>query len=452
MVLASLLLIAFAWWPAAVVEPPSPPAPPAANEPAPAPSVASAQAAASDATFAPVRESPQRRSVQLLEAGLGAPLALRRLRVDGDLATTTMDGRLELPLADVAIGPDVDRDGAWCDPFVVLRDAANTFDVPCYGWLQIGDAVVAPHVDVDVRIVDVASVPPGEIQAWLAADAVDAATMPASFAAATVRGRPGERFRLRSGRTYFVGAFGKAPAVLQPGHHSLVGTWYEVDGRRQFVAGVNRRGGVRISSGLPVFPAVVTDVPLRIDGLGAIAVHFDALAADTDARVQWFRRTKPDEGVAGEAWRSVDSFTGRLVKGGPPLVRRDLAHGSYRVTASLATADGIDVMAWQCEVGDVAIELLQSRYPGRHELEVRGREPGRRRALVGLSGLRLPGASEGDADLVLLGDVDVAGDFVVRGLPCTSGALMLLERDAPSGSDGPFHRDFDLVRSRSVGL
>lgn len=452
MVLASLLLIAFAWWPAAVVEPPSLPAPPAANEPAPAPSVAAAQVAASDATFAPARESPPRRSVQLLEAGLGAPLALRRVRVDGDLATTTMDGRLELPLADVAIGPDVDRDGAWCDPFVVPRDAANTFDVPCYGWLQIGDAVVAPHVDVEVRIVDVASVPPGEIQAWLAAEVADAAPMPASFAAATVRGRPGERFRLRSGRTYFVGAFGKAPAVLQPGHHSLVGTWYEVDGRRQFVAGSNRRGGVRISSGLPVFPAVVTDVPLRIDGLGAIAVHFDALAADTDARVQWFRRTKPDEGGASDAWRSVDSFTGRLVKGGPPLVRRDLAHGSYRVTASLATNDGIDVMAWQCEVGDVAVDLLQSRYPGRHELEVRGRAPGRRRALVGLSGLRLPGASEGDADLVLLGDVDVPGDFVVRGLPCTRGALMLLERDAPSGSDWPFHRDFDLVRSRSVGL
>lgn len=448
--LASLLLIAFAWWPAAVVEPA--PAPPAANEPAPAPSVASAQAAASDATFAPVRESPQHRSVQLLEAGLGAPLALRRLRVDGVVATTTMDGRLELPLADVAIGPDVDRDGAWCDPFVVPRDAANTFEVPCYGWLQIGDAAVAPHVDVDVRIVDVASVPQGEIQAWLAADAADAATMPASFAATTVRGRPGERFRLRSGRTFFVGAFGKAPAVLQPGHHSLVGTWYEVDGRRQFIAGVNRRGGVRISSGLPVFPAVATDVPLRIDGLGAIAVHFDALRADTDARVQWFRRAKPDEGGAGEAWRSVESFTGRLVQGGPPLVRRDLAHGSYRVTASLATNDGIDVMAWQCEVGDVAIELVQSRYPGRHELEVRGREPGRRRALVGLSGLRLPGASEGDADLVLLGDVDVPGDFFVRGLPCTRGALMLLERDASGGSDGPFHRDFDLVRSRFVGL
>lgn len=450
MALASLLLIAFAWWPAAVVAPP--PAPPAATEPAPAPSVASAAAAASEAAFAPVRESPQRRSVQLLEGGIGAPLALRRLRVDGELATTTIDGRLELPLADVAIGPDVDRDGAWCDPFVVAHSAANTVDVPCYGWLQVGDAVVAPHVDVDVRIVDVAAVPQGEIQAWLAADAGDAATMPASFAAATVRGRPGERFRLRSGRTYFVGAFGKAPAVLQPGHHSLVGTWYEVDGRRHFIAGVNRRGGVRISSGLPVFPAVVTDVPLRIDGLGAIAVHFDALAADTDARVQWFRRTKPDEGGAGEAWRSVESFTGRLVKGGPPLVRRDLAHGSYRVTASLAANDGIDVMAWQCEVGDVAIELLQSRYPGRHELEVRGREPGRRRALVGLSGLRLPGASEGDADLVLLGDVDVSGDFVIRGLPCTRGELMLLERDAPSGSDGPFHRDFDLGRSRLVTL
>lgn len=448
--LACLLLIAFAWWPAAVVVPP--PATPAATEPPPAPSVASASGVASEAAFAPVRESPQRRSVQFCEAGLGAPLALRRLRVDGQLATTSMDGRLELPLADVTIGPDVDRDGAWFDPFVVARDAANGLDVPCYGWLQVGSAVVAPHVDVEVRLVDVESVPPGEIRAWLAAEPADAAAMPACFAGAAARGRPGERFRLRSGRTYFVGAFGKSPAVLQPGHHASVGTWYEVDGRRSYVPGSNRRGGVRISSGIAVFPAVVTDVPLRIEGLGAIAVHFDALAADSDARVQWFRRAKPDEGGASDAWRSVDSFVGRLVKGGQPLVRRDLAHGTYRVTASLATADGIDVMAWQCEVGDVAIELLQSRYLGRHELELRGREPGRRRALVGLSGLRLPGASEGEADLVLLGDVEVAGDFVIRGLPSTRGELMLLERDAPGGSDGPFHRDFDLVRSRFVSL
>lgn len=449
--LAILLLIAFAWSPGAVVEPPSAPTAAIAEPRSPSP-LASALQTASEATFAPARESLQRRSVPLREAGLGAPLALRRLRVDGELATTTMDGRLELPLADVVIGPDVDRDGVWFDPFVVPRDAANAIDVPCYGWLQIGSATMAPHVDVDVRIVDVESVPPGDIQSWLAAEPAEAAAMPACFAAAEVRGRPGERFRLRSGRTYFVGAFGKAPAVLQPGHHSLVGTWYEVEGQRHFIAGSNRRGGVRISSGLPVFPAVVTDVPLRIDGLGAIAVHFDALAADRDARVQWFRRAKPDEGGASDAWRSVDSFTGRLAKGGPPLVRRDLAHGSYRVTASFATADGIDVMAWQCEVGDVAVDLLQSRYPGRHELEVRGREPGRRRALVGLSGLRLPEASEGDADLVLLGDVEVAGDFVIRGLPCTRGELMLLERDAPVGSDGPFHRDFDLVRSRLVTL
>jgi hypothetical protein len=451
--LASLLLIAFARWPASAVVPP-PPALSAATEPAPSPSVASAPAAgaASEAAFAPVRESPQRRSVQLLEGGIGAPLALRRLRVDGELATTTIDGRLELPLADVAIGPDVDRDGAWFDPFVAPRDAANELDVPCYGWLQVGSAAVAPRVDVEVHIVDVESVPPGEIQAWLAADAGDAATMPASFAAAAVRGRPGERFRLRSGRTWFVGAFGKAPAVLQPGHHSLVGTWYEVDGRRQFIAGSNRRGGVRISSGLAVFPAVVTDVPLRIDGLGTIAVHFDALAADAAARVQWFRRAKPDEGGASDAWRIVETFTGTVARAGEPLVRRDLPHGAYRVTASLATATGIDVVAWQCDVGETPVDLLQSRYLGRHELEVRGREPGRRRALVALSALQLPGVSAAEADLVLLGDVDVEGDFVIRGLPCTSGELMLLERDATGGSEGPFHRDFDLRRSSFVSL
>jgi len=410
-----------------------------------------APAAASEATFAPVRESPQRRSVQFREADLGAPLALRRLRVDGELATTTMDGRLELPLADVTIGPDVDRDGAWFDPFVVPLDAANTLDVPCYGWLQVGSAAVAPHVDVEVRLVDVSSVPPGEIQAWLAADTGDAAPMPPVFAATTVQGRPGERFRLRSGRTYFVGAFGEAPAVLQPGHHSLVGTWYEVEGRRHFVPGRNERGGVRISSGLPVFPAVVGDVALRIEGLGSIAVQFDALAADTEARVHWFRRAKPDEGGAGDAWRSVDSFLGRVVAGGPPLLRRDLAQGSYLVTASLATTDGIDVMVWQCEVGDVTVELLQSRYAGGHELEVRGREAGRRRALVGLSGLRLPGTS-GPDDLLLFGHLDRDGDFVVRGLPCTRGELMLCELDAPHRGTECFHRDFDLVRSRFVML
>jgi hypothetical protein len=447
--LASLLLIAFAWWPASAVVPP-PPALSAANEPAPSPSVASAPGAASEAAFAPPRESPQRRSVQFCEAGLGAPLALRRLRVDGELATTTMEGRLELPLAEVTIGPDVDRDGAWFDPFVAPRDAANELDVPCYGWLQVGSAAVAPNVDVEVRIVDVESVPPGEIQAWLAAEPADAAAMPACFAAAAVRGRPGERFRLRSGRTWFVGAFGKAPAVLQPGHHSLVGTWYEVDGRRNFIAGSNRRGGVRISAGIAVFPAVVTDVPLRIDGLGTIAVHFDALAADAAARVQWFRRAKPDEGGASDAWRRVETFTGTVARAGEPLVRRDLPHGAYRVTASLAT--GIDVVAWQCDVGETPVDLLQSRYLGRHELEVRGREPGRRRALVALSWLQLPGASAAEADLVVLVDVDVEGDFVIRGLPCTRGELMLLERDAPGGSEGPFHRDFDLQRSSFVSL
>lgn len=415
-------------------------------------SVASAAGAASEATFAPVREMPQRRSVQLREAGLAVPLALRRLRVDGELVTTTMDGRVELPHADVTLAPDVDRDGAWFDPFVVPRDAANVLDVPCYGWLQVGSAAVAPQVDVDVRVVDVESVPPGEIQAWLAAEPAEAATMPACFASAAVRGRPGDRFRLRSGRTWFVGAFGMAPAVLQPGHHSLVGTWYEVEGRRNFVAGSNRRGGVRISAGLAVFPAVVTDVPLRIDGLGTIAVHFDALAGDTAARVQWFRRAKPDEGGASDAWRSVETFTGTVARAGEPLVRRDLPHGAYRVTASLATPTGIDVVAWQCDVGETPVDLLQSRYLGRHELEVRGREPGRRRALVALSGLQLPGASAAEADLVLLGDVAVAGDFVIRGLPCTRGELMLLERDAPGGSDGPFHRDFDLRRSSFVGL
>jgi hypothetical protein len=29
---------------------------------------------------------------------------------------------------------------------------------------------------------------------------------------------------------------------------------------------------------------------------------------------------------------------------------------------------------------------------------------------------------------------------------------MLLERDAPGGSEGPFHRDFDLQRSSFVSL
>lgn len=451
--LASILAIAFAWWSTSVVGPSSLPMAPTVTSPEPAPlAVAMTEGAASEAVSAPARESPQRRSVQLREAGLGAPLALRRLRVDGEPMTTTMDGRLELPLADVTIGPDVDRDGAWFDPFVVPREAANACDVPCYGWLQVGSTTVAPHVDVEVRIVDVESVPPGEIQTWLAAEPADAAAMPPCFAQPVARGRPGERFRLRSGRTWFVGAFGKAPAVLQPGHHSLVGTWYEVDGRRNYIAGSNRRGGVRISSGLAVFPAVVTDVPLRIEGLGAIAVHFDALAADAAARVQWFRRAKPDEGGASEAWRSVETFTGTVARAGEPLVRRDLPHGAYRVTASLATATGIDVVAWQCEVGETPVDLLQSRYLGRHELEVRGREPGRRRALVGLSGLQLPGASAAEADLVLLGDVDVDGDFVIRGLPCTRGELMLIERDAPGGSEGPFHRDFDLRRSAFVSL